>query len=142
MCIRDREMGSGYGQSLSAYPSSSSDARAGKVHAYPPTGTDYLTFSGSTNSGLSNWNHVVISRNSSSSNDCKVYLNNSLESTNTHNVDFTDLGYLLLGYSWGNASTANYPAHRYGIFRFYKGKALTASEVTQNWNAQKSRFGH
>ena len=31
---------------------------------------------------------------------------------------------------------------RLGIFRFYRGKALTASEVTENWNAQKSRFGY
>ena len=34
------------------------------------------------------------------------------------------------------------PEGRLGIFRFYQGKSLTSSEVTTNWNAQKSRFGH
>jgi len=28
------------------------------------------------------------------------------------------------------------------IVRFYKGKVLTATEVTQNYNAEKARYGY
>ena len=39
-----------------------------------------------------------------------------------------------------NASTAGYFAGRYGIIRFYN-RALTSSEVAQNFNADKSKYG-
>jgi hypothetical protein len=39
-----------------------------------------------------------------------------------------------------NASTAGYFAGRYGIIRFYN-RALTSSEVAQNYNADKSKYG-
>lgn len=39
-----------------------------------------------------------------------------------------------------NASTAGYFAGRYGIIRFYN-RALTPSEVTQNFNADKTKYG-
>jgi hypothetical protein len=39
-----------------------------------------------------------------------------------------------------NASTAGYFAGRYGIIRFYN-RALTSSEVAQNFNADKTKYG-
>ena len=66
----------------------------------------------------------------------KLY-NNSLEATTT---DDNTLNYLEYWYSHCNSTST--PPTRRGIIRFYRGKALTASEVTQNWDAQKSRFGH
>ena len=70
--------------------------------------------------------------------DTKIYINNSLEATLTdvENLDYLDT--INLNQVWSDT----HPASRTGIFRFYRGKALTSSEVTTNWNAQKSRFGH
>ena len=53
-------------------------------------------------------------------------------------MNFTALQYGRLLYAW----TAAAVQQRLGIYRAYKGKALTSSEVTTNWNDQKSRFGH
>jgi hypothetical protein len=39
-----------------------------------------------------------------------------------------------------NASTAGYFAGRYGIIRFYN-RALTSTEVAQNYNADKTKYG-
>ena len=89
--------------------------------------------------GWTDWNHVVYSRNSSSSNDLKIYVNNSLEHTGTNANDYDYLRSGALVSAVGNSSTNPI---RQGLIRFYRGKALTASEVTTNWNAQKSRFGY
>ena len=103
--------------------------------------TEIGTVSGAPSSGdgFCNWNHIVYSRNSNATNDTKIYLNNSLGVTTTddENYDYYRWGYTNLGINSSSVSS-NYHA----IFRFYKGKALTSSEVTTNWNAEKSRFGH
>ena len=93
----------------------------------------------SSGSGWSDWCHIVFSRASNATNDSKLYLNNSLVETDTYSQTleyspFTNLFRIL-----GAASEGQF---RMGLFRIYRGKALTASEVTQNWDAQKSRFGH
>ena len=102
---------------------------------------ELISINGSPSSGAawSNWNHLVYSRNSTSTDDTKIYLNNSLEVTCTDNANI-DYFYDNLR-PWNSSFSDNIPL-RQGIFRFYRGKALTTSEVTQNWNAQKSRFGH
>jgi hypothetical protein len=102
--------------------------------------TEVVSISGAPSSGAawSDWNHLVYSRNSTSTNDTKVYVNNSLVATNTDNNDVDSLSEFGLVY----LTVANRVPERHGIFRFYRGKALTSSEVTTNWNAQKSRFGH
>ena len=111
------------------------------VSGQSPTYID-LTPSGapsSPNSGWTGWNHIVMSRNSDATNDTKIYLNNNLE--NTHTFD-GDLDYLRDAYFHYYNSYSDHRQEKLGIFRFYRGKALTASEVTENWNAQKSRFGY
>ena len=92
----------------------------------------------STGSGWSDWLHLVYSRNSNSTSDTKLYANNSLILTRTDNADFSHFLYGTLFDTWKPQNSLS----RFGIFRFYRGKALTSSEVTTNWNAQKSRFGH
>ena len=89
--------------------------------------------------GWSDWLHIVMVRESGTgSNNWKVYVNNTLEEQYTRHMNFTALQYGRLLYAW----TAAAVQQRLGIYRAYKGKALTSSEVTTNWNAQKSRFGH
>ena len=93
----------------------------------------------SSGSGWSDWCHIVFSRGSNATNDSKLYLNNSLVETDTYpqTIDYSVFtNFFLIG---THLITMNF---RMGLFRFYRGKALTSSEVTTNWNAQKSRFGH
>ena len=91
----------------------------------------------SSGAGWTNWNHLVYSRLDNTSDETKIYLNNSLINsvTNFYNYDY-------MSYFFLNFHGFGKPGIRQGIVRFYRGKALTASEVTTNWNAQKSRFGH
>lgn len=88
--------------------------------------------------GWSDWLHIVFSRGSGSSNNAKLYCNNSLEETYT---DTNDWNYSHYGRVVAIFHSTTPPV-RMGVFRFYKGKALSASEVTTNWNDQKERFGH
>ena len=90
-----------------------------------------------TGTGWSDWVHSVLTRDDS--NNFKLYMNNTQRGptiTATHNFDSLKV----IGIGWvPNAQTS---PMRIGIVRFYKGKALTSSEITTNWDAQKERFGH
>ena len=85
--------------------------------------------------------HVVTTENTGSSVIVKVYKNNSLVTTKTHNSSSWQPKHTSVG-----TSTKLYIANAYdgeiAIVRLYKGKALTSSEVTTNWNVDKTRFGH
>jgi hypothetical protein len=89
------------------------------------------------NSGWGDWVHLVWSRTSTSSNDTKIYVNNSLEHTYTSSDDIT-----------GSPKSINAPLgilplnFKIGAYRYYVGTGLTSSQVTTNWNADKTRFGH
>ncbi len=91
-----------------------------------------------TTSRESNWNHIVVSRASDSTNGTTVYLNNVSQGTITNSSNLSTM-------AWGQLAVYDNSAdlaRKLGIFRFYKGKALTASEVSHNWSAEKARFGH
>jgi hypothetical protein len=84
------------------------------------------------------WNHAVVSRISGV---VTVYLNGVGGTPTSNTTNFTDTTYVpTIGdeshhgtnYSW----TGYVP-----ILRMYKGKGLTSSEVLQNYNALKGRFG-
>lgn len=85
-----------------------------------------------------NWTHFVISRQGTGSDDVKVYMNNTLEGTFTGADNISHLEYAWIG---GKGGSANLDT-QLGIVRMYKGKALSASEVTTHWNAEKARFGY
>ena len=109
--------------------------------------TDYITsagnlrfyrntsdvFSSTQNLSTGNWYHIVLSRTSTASNDCRLYINNSLDKTATLSASFTDRGRYYV------ARIINVPGvyfdGKIGQIRIYKGTALTAAQVTQNWNA-------
>ena len=93
----------------------------------------------SSGSGWSDWCHVVFSRASNATDDSKLYLNNSLVETDTYPQT---LEYSVYTSIVDPIFTNVGMRFRMGVFRIYRGKALTSSEVTTNWNAQKSRFGH
>jgi hypothetical protein len=138
----DSSNGSLYNNGLIASPGYTSgywSTYANKIRL-APFFSNAMTIAGVPSSGAawSDWNHFVYSRNSSSTDDTKIYVNNSLDYTGTDSRDYSHLKHFSMFY----VSSSSKVPMRLGIFRFYRGKALTSSEVTTNWNAQKSRFGH
>ena len=86
---------------------------------------------------LNEWTHVVTSFNSSEG--AKLYWNSELASTNTNGGTLSYANVLGLEIGGANDGSRDTPGP-VGPVRIYN-KALTADEVSQNYNAQKSRFG-
>ena len=90
------------------------------------------------------WHHVVASHDTSAG-QLKIYVDgiwintsDSIDTTNwsSYHNNATDSYIMRLGYS----SNGYYLNGDISIVRFYKGKALTASEVMKNYNAEKERY--
>ena len=84
------------------------------------------------------WYHLVLSRSSTATNDTRFYVNNVLDKTTTINVSFTDYGVYYIG---RNIEGSTYSNGKLAQLRVYKGKGLTAAEVTRNWNAHRRLYG-
>jgi len=88
--------------------------------------------------GNNGWNHIVFSREGTGSNQFKAYINGEYKSAATDTTDYT------------NSSTEASIGRRYSgvefldgkisVLKIYKGKALSAAEVLQNYNALKKRY--
>ena len=104
--------------------------------------------SGTTWSGNTTWIHYVVTSDASSETR-KIYINNSLHATLTDstfegviNESTYDLRIGGMSSTYSNWHTA-YPFEGdIAIVRIYNGRALSASEVTQNYNAEKARYGY
>ena len=95
-----------------------------------------------SSSGWTPWLHIVATRTSTSANGFNFYVNNSLISSGTNSNNYTYSKYVHFGdfTKWPTPDN-NQQEAKLGLIRYYK-KGLTSSEVTQNWKAQKARFGH
>ena len=80
------------------------------------------------------WTHVVATRNGTA---LTLYINAVSEATGTSSADLSDNGILRIGRSRDGNSYFN---GKISNVKLYKGKALTASEVEQNYNALKGRY--
>ena len=103
------------------------------------------TASDAKNTGLysqpSSWTHVIVSHDTNTSN-VKIYINGTeeLDATDSTNWSsyFSGNDYILrIGKMSGTHTVGDI-----SIVRIYKGKALTASEVDDNYNAEKARYGY
>lgn len=109
------------------------------------------------NYGYSGWKHVVISKIGTGSNNCKIYHNATNTTTFTYNGQSNQGTYsknawgepgststssstIWAGMSMFHDSTYRYTG-KWAILRRYSGKGLTASEVQNNFDADKARFG-
>jgi hypothetical protein len=94
----------------------------------------------STSSILTNqWYHIVVSRIGTT---VRLYINNVLESTGTSSANANNSAYpIYVGLFTDPFGSAGYFNGRIPIVRLYNGKGLTATEVSQNFNALRSRFG-
>lgn len=83
-----------------------------------------------------NWYNTVTTR---ISNTIYVYINGVLDGSFSDSTNFTESGFRLAR----NINTAgtSYLTGNISQVMIYKGKGLLASEILQNYNAQKSRFG-
>ena len=117
---------------LSAYPGK--QFRINDALNFYPSGITSST----TTAQWTNWNHLVISRANGNTNGTTVYLNNESKGTTTISADLETANHSNVA---GGTGSTEIP-QKIGVFRFYKGKALSSTEVTQNWTAQKTRFGH
>lgn len=107
----------------------------GQFNLYNNTG-GYI-ISNTSAYGTNVWINVCVSRISST---ITMYVNGSSVSTSTNSTTFgTATGNLNIGIDGNNSAE---PLNgRIANVLIYKNKGLTASEVLQNYNAQKSRFG-
>ena len=82
------------------------------------------------------WRQVALTVDGTGSNNSRVYINNSLVLITT-----TSVLSQALGVSIGATSQGLFPSiQSVAVARFYN-RALSASEVTQNFNANRGRFG-
>ena len=92
------------------------------------------------NSGISisdgNWRFITLNFASNSANNAKVYINGVLVYTTTMYKTSDDYS---LGISTGNSGAQLFPG-TIGSVQIYN-RELTATEILQNYNATKGRFG-
>jgi hypothetical protein len=98
----------------------------------------YLTTSGTNNYRDGNWYHVAVTHDGTS---FKIYVNGTLSNSRTSTWTGTTR-WPTNGFNLGRDNNNNnyYFYGSIGTFKLYN-KALTATEVVQNYNATKGRFG-
>ena len=105
------------------------------------TSIQKTTDSTSTPISINTWYlYTFISQITSTSNTTKVYINTTEVSSNAHGSDtYTESNTLYLGFI-GIGVSSPYLDGKIGACYFYT-KGLSAAEVTQNFNATKSKYG-
>ena len=135
--------------SASQYESLVGNANGGSgTFQFDYNGSNNLRFQSSTNSGeyvdssislsVGVWKQVVIVREGTGTNQFKIYSNGDLNTTDTFNINLNSSAQLRIGRNRGGVY---YYDGNISVVRIYKNKALSASEVKQNFNALRGRFG-
>ena len=95
-------------------------------------------FSSSPTVNTTDWFNYIVTTESAS--NAKLYVNGSLIGTANHrSAKVTNSGDRVIIGRWGNLTGFETPGN-YGVVRVYD-RVLTASEVTQNFDALKKRYG-
>ena len=81
------------------------------------------------------WNHLVFSTNEND--ECKIYVNGVHLYTKTLTSYDNDKSIYITGFYFGSDSLSDVPNMSIGSFRYYN-KALTESEVLQNYNHERT----
>ena len=110
-------------------------------------GSNNLRFNNTTNSGeyvdssisfeANIWKQVVVVREGTGTNQFKIYSNGDLNTTGTFNIDLNSSAQLRIGRNRGGVYYYDGEISNVKVYT----KALTASEVAQNFNALRGRFG-
>jgi hypothetical protein len=113
------------------------DDSSGKLVIWSDNGTETSIFS-TTSLTANTWNHIVVVQ---SSGTCFIYINGVLDSSQALQNPVLNQSYpVLLGTrAVSGASAGAYLKGKIAVGKIYN-RALSASEVLQNYNALKSRF--
>ena len=84
------------------------------------------------------WHHYVVTRNGTT---VTIYLDNSSVGTVTCSQDFDNTTYVPTIGSNSQQTFGHFDG-KIAQLRIYKGKGFSASDVSQNYNATKSRYGY
>ena len=101
-----------------------------------------------TSSGYNGWDHIVLSKIGSGSNNVKLYH----KGVNTHSLSWSGMNYVAQwpgvaasgiwnSMAFFDSYTGRHFKGKFAIFRCYNGKGLNATEVLSNFNGERSRFG-
>ena len=92
------------------------------------------------NNGITSnvWNHLVLTRTSTSANAATIYVNGVSKATGTIGTNFSTAYAVGIGYT--NVA-GEYYIGNFGIVRIYNNKSLSRDEVLKNFNATRTRFG-
>ena len=103
--------------------------------------TSYFASDGSMptwSTGNNGWNHIVFTREGTGSNQFKAYVNGQYKSAVTDTTNYNNSSSeASIGRRYSNAEFFD---GKISVFKIYKGKALSATEVLQNYNALKERY--
>ena len=119
------------------------------VHIFKATSNIKVTISSGTDNFSpitwtgSKWQHFVLQKEGTTG---KLYVDKTLLDTETLDGSYSTLDtskkLIIGGPYYGGLGSKKTPgmAGRFGVVRFYQGKALTTTEITQNYDAEKSRY--
>ena len=96
------------------------------------SGTSNITSNSTVSTG--EWTHVVATRSGTA---LTLYINAVSEGTGSSSANLSDTGVLRIG---RNRDGTDYFDGKISNVKLYKGKAFTAAEVLQNYNATKGRY--
>lgn len=109
----------------------------------------YLVINATTTSGtgegvtatsalsLNTWQQTVMVREGTGTNQFKIYKNGSLDATGTCTANLNSTAQIRIG---NNRNGNHYFDGNIAIIRIYKNKALSAAEVIENYNNNRSRY--
>lgn len=88
------------------------------------------------------WEHIVLSREGTGTNQMQFYRNGSQIAQKTNSMNYTAGGSdAYPGNGGGNLNRIFQVGGEKAVFKFHLGKGFTAAEVASRFNSEKSRFG-
>jgi hypothetical protein len=113
------------------------DHRNGNLRFLSSGGSNNEVIGSSATNVLNTWKQIVFVREGTGANQTKIYLNGSLDTTGTVDTNLNVNDNFQIGRNRGNAL---YFDGDISIIRIYKNKALSAAEVAENYNNNRSRY--
>ena len=103
------------------------------IAGYRTDTSAYATLMGTSGTFLGAWHYLTITSDQS---DFRYYVDGAAESNTTYIQTMDEYAYMIGGNPWGNS----YFYGKIGSVEIYN-RALSASEISQNFEAKRNRFG-